>query len=733
MSQQSPTSSYVLENQKDPVNDGSSGERIEFEVDGTTLTVRDVIEGERMRLRADRELELSPALLELFPFPVDRAVSFEASSLVIPEYASIVFRDVNGDHVARHNDSIELERGSYCIEVNGVTKVLIRVTDVEIAATGDEGPDPVTISFDRPRTVSIGARSFHTRPEATITVPDDPAAVAEAVSLLGSSIKEYSPERSWPTLRGYPPRIERGNSLDAPIPLSVPDTDVEVVVRPTYADVYRLSTLSYYLGARMKTGDGPSIRLDTGYEERLPTEGEALEERVTELLRTWFFLDTLARTEGYVPSDRYEYDAVGPELHFYPPNLADRSMSERLMEYLEVDPETVAPHLPALPTEAVLRPVPASAELLPHLAHFLAPIRVRGDAGFPASDAPVGIATSPQTSGDPFAFGPSTTSSGSGKRARSRSDWVPSPDADPIPAGTSVISADAYENRLRRQIPERGTLSVAFLFKDGERARTVRKSMVEPAELDGIGSLDVTVSPSRDAIVETLSDHALDIVFCGASVTAGIAEPDGSLGFDERAEAPKLTVFEGTRNTVLGVDAVERGGSSAIHLSDTVSPERLRTMIGLLTAGSPLGVATRLSLRNGPVTARHVGDPATAIAVDRGLPTQLYSCRSQANETYCVGCRVFLSTEVLIGSESRFTGIFSDRKSILNGTSVEAGTTDASGILKIHNDKSTVLEFSNELVLWSDDLSADEVAAMARSRQSDIGSTTAAHETGREE
>ncbi|MDB2242048.1 hypothetical protein [Halorubrum ezzemoulense] len=696
------------------MNDGSSERRIAFDVDGTTLTVRDVIEGEEMPLIVDREPELCPALPELFPSPVDGAVSFEAESLVIPEYASIVFRDVDGDHVARHNDSIELERGSYCIEVDGVTKVLIRVTDVEIAATGGGGPDPVTISFDRPRSVSVGARSFHERPEATITVPDDPAALTEAVSLLGSSIKEFSPERSWPTLRGYPPRIERGDSLDVPSPLSVPDTGVEVVVRPTYADVYRLSTLSYYLGARMVTGDAPAIRLDTGYEERLPTEGEALEERVTELLRTWFLLDTLVRTEGYVPSDRYEYDAVGPDLPFYPPNLADQSMSERLMEYLEVDAETVAPHLPAWPTEAVLRPVSASAELLPHLAHVLAPVRVRGNAGSSASDAPVGLATSPQASTDPSAFDSSDTSSGPG--ARSRSDRVPSPDADPIPAGASVISADAYENRLRRPVPERGTLSVAFLFADGDRARSVRESMVEPARLDGIGSLDVTVSPSPDAVAETLSDPALDVVFCGASVTAGITEADGSLRLDGRTEAPNLTVFEGTRTTAAGVDAVERGGAGAIHLGDSVSPERLRTMIGLLTAGSSIGVATQLSLRDRPVTARYVGDPGTAIAVDRGLPTQLYSCRSQATDTYRVGCWSFLSTEVLIGSEYQFTGVFSDRKSVLNGTGVKAGITDASGILDIHSDKSPVLEFPDEIVLWSDDLSADGVAAMARRR-----------------
>ncbi|CDK38976.1 hypothetical protein [Halorubrum sp. AJ67] len=339
------------------MNDGSSDGRIGFEVDGRTLGVRDVIEGTRLDLLADHEPELSPAMPELFPLPVDRAVSFEAKSISVAEYSTVNVRRANGDFLAQLDESTEFPRGDYCVEISGVTKVLLRVEDAEITATGMGGPEPVELTFDRPTTVTVGGRSFHTRPEATVTVPDDPAALTEAVSVLGSSIQEFSPERSWPTLRGYPPRIERGDELDIPSPLTVPDTGVEVVVRPTYADVYRLSTLSYYLGARMTVGDAPAIRLDNGYEERLPAEGRALERRVEELFRTWFFLDTLARTEGYVPSDRYEYEQVGAELPFYPPNLADSSMSERLMEYLEVDPGTIAPYgVRPWATEAVLRP-----------------------------------------------------------------------------------------------------------------------------------------------------------------------------------------------------------------------------------------------------------------------------------------------------------------------------------------------------------------------------------------
>ena len=703
------------------MTDGLSDGRVEFAVDGATLTVRDAIKGEELPLRADVEPDLSPALPELFPFPVDRAVSFEAESLEIPEYASVVVRDADGDHVARPDEPMDLPRGSYSIEVNGATKATIRVTDVEISAGGVAGPGPVTLSFDRPRTVSVGGRSLHTRPEATITVPDDPTALTEAVSVLGSSIKEFTPERSWPTLRGYPPRIERGDSLEIPSPLTVPDTGVEVVVRPTYADVYRLSTLSYYLGARMTTGDAPAIRLETGYEERLPTEGRALEERVTELFKTWFFLDTLARTEGYTPSDRHSYEAVGSSLPFYPPNLADRTMSERVMEYLEVDHETVSPHLPAWPTEAVLRPVPASAELLPHLAHVLAPIRVRGDSDTGAPDVPVGIATSPQAMTTLSGSGGSDTDRGEwdgktpvGVRSNPATSWDPTPDAEPTPAGVSVLSTEAYENRLRGQSSERGTADVAFLFDDPDRAQAVRESLSEPRELDGIESWTVNVFPSREAVIETMSDPELDIVYCGSSVAVDDVDPNGVDHLDERVVAPDLTVFEGVRDTDPGVDAIDRGGSCAILLSDGISPACIRTLIGLLTAGSPIAVAARLSLSPGSTEVRYVGDPATTITVDRGLATQLYSCQAQANDTYRVVCRSFLSNESLVGGEYRFTGGFSDSSSTLIGTEIEARETDVSGILQLHEEKSPILRFSDEIVLWSDNLSAEGVRELSR-------------------
>jgi hypothetical protein len=673
--------------------DDSLGDRIGFAVDGTALRVRDALEGEELLLYADREPDPRPALPELFPFPVDRAVSFDAESLSIPAYASVSVREESGEFVAQLDDPMELPRGSYCVDISGVTNVLIRVTDVEIETTGVAGSGPVELQFDRPRTVTVGARSLHSRPEATITVPDDPVALASAVSVLGSSLKEFSPERSWPTLRGYPPRIERGDSLDIPSPLVEPDTGVEMVVRPTYADVYRLSTLAYYLGARMVIGDAPAIRLDTGYVEPLPTDDVALEERAEALLRTWFFLDTLARTEGYVPSDRYEYEQVGPELPFYPPNLADRPMSERLMEYLEVDPETVAPHAPDWPTEAVLRPVSEAAELLPHLAHVLAPARVRGSAE-PAADAPTALATSPWLASE---------------------GEVPNPDADPLPSGTSVLTPATYENRLRRATTSRGEVRAVVMVNTAERAAALRRALSQPAVPDGVGSWEVFERPDRGTVDSVLSDPDVDIAYCELPIEEGrVVAADGSVAIGDLDDAPAMVVFAGTNKPTLAAEAVQNGAISAIWSTTKLSLSSIRTLFGSLSHDLSVSAAIWLLSKDEIPNVRMVGEPSTSLTADQGLPSKVISVRSTGPQAHRASRTTELTMTYRIGSEQHMMDEnFSNQTELIGVFETETITVDSEDLLYLFAEPDVVLQLNGDVVFPGSDLTKEQIRESA--------------------
>lgn len=708
----------MLANQKDIVNDGSSGERIEFEVDGTTLTVRDVIEGKEMSFRVDREPEISPALPAMFPLPIDDAVSFEAESLTVPEYTSIVVRDDEGEFVGRPNEATELPRGSYCIEITGVTKMFVRLEDTKLSVSGIEGADPVEIALAGPATVSVGARSLHTRPEATITVLDDPEALAEAVSVLGSSIREFSAERSWPTLRGHPPRIQRGEALDIPSPLTTPDTGVEVVTRSTYADVYRLSTLAYYLGARMTIGEEPAVRLDTGYTERLPADGRELEERVAELLRTWFFLDTLVRTDGYTLSDREEYEQVGPQLPFYPPNLSERSLSERLMEYLEVDPGTVAPYAPEWSTEAVLRPDPAGAELLPHLAHVLAPVRVRGSVAEVPSGDPVGLTTADRPTD-------------SHQLASHEGDSVPDPDSDAIPAWTAAALPAAHEHELQRTPPDPGEANVTLLIGSTVRARRLRDTLASPSLPAGVGSLSVLEAPTMGAVTDALSDPSIDLLYCDIPLDEGTSAVDGDFADPpHRAStngrsAPAVSVFEGNRRVAVGIDVIRRGGTGSAVIDGRLPDDQMRTVVELLASvGLPLdtSLATLQLPRRPPV--RFAGNSATNVIPPNPPTPRLAFVKSVTESNHRTTWRTVLSPASWFGAEHQIVyDCFDDKARLVGRDPGERPMLSSEMVADWSTEPDSTLFLNGQFVSPTVDLTVEDVEESARRALATEGSS----------
>lgn len=694
------------------------GNRVTFETAGETLHVRDTIEGERLPLRFDRAPDPRPAITDLFAFPVDRAVSFEAEAISIPKYSTVSVRESSGEFVAELSEDLTLPRSAYCFDVVGATKAFVRAVDVEVSATGMADGGAVEIEFDGPTTVTVGGRSLHTRPEATMAVPDDPEALMRAVSVLGSSIAEASPERSWPTLRGYPPRIGRGETLSIPGHLETPDAGVEIAVPATYADVYRVATLAYYLGATVVPGAEPELRLESGYVEPLPTEGPALEERVSELLGTALLLDSLARTEGYVPSERYEYERIGGKLSFYPPNLADRPMAERLMEYLEVDPGTVEPCLPEWPTTAVLRPGPSGMELLGHLAHLLAPVRVRGSPVEAGADdrGTLRDRSGPGGSGSPTgAVLPPTAAVVS--RTLAVAEGTPSPDDVRLPSGTAALDVAAYENLLDRSRPTKGDLRVSLLVDSDERARAFERAMGEPELPDGVGAWEVLVRPTCEEFRDRLGDPDVGLSLCSLPVDGSrVACADGVVDVAALDRVPTTTVFERAGRVTPASASVEAGSFGSIALDGALDAERVRTLVGLLATATPLAASVALARVRAVAGVRLAGDPsAIAVTPERGGTQGVVRVRSLSETEHAVTWRSLPSVDARVGTEYHPLFEWADTVPALIGTEREAprsiSTTD---VLELVPEPDSVVDLNGTVVFERDGVTEADVRRSAR-------------------
>ena len=266
--------------------------------------VSDPIERSQFVLSVPDRVRFREADPDAFRFPADAAVSIRTDSLAMETVVSVCVRDDEGELLDRteHFADRTFPAGTYSIELFAPIKLYLRV-DSSVRVVSDA--TRTRLEFGDTTDVVVGARSHHKRPAATIRTTDRPRDVMRAVSLLGSALKTTSVERSYPTLRGHPPLVERGPAFEAPVGLDPPDTGVRIELPETRRHAYVAAPLSYYLGATVVPGDTPRITTDTGFSHGLGT-GENFQTGVERALKRTFFLDCLTRTEGYYQVDLHE-------------------------------------------------------------------------------------------------------------------------------------------------------------------------------------------------------------------------------------------------------------------------------------------------------------------------------------------------------------------------------------------------------------------------------------------
>lgn len=701
------------------------------------LALSDPIEGVQFGLLTDRPVSPSPADPGRIPFPVDRAVVVETDELVVPKLVHVAIRRPDGAYLSEYapDGSEMVESGDRLLDVSTAPMVLYVRAPGPMTFRSDE--DAVRISFqDRSRLV-VGCRSFHEHPATTVTVPPEPTAAMEAVSTFGSALKTTTCERSYPTLRGHPPRVEFGGELSIPDGLEPPSADVHVEVPPTLEHVFPVAPLAYYLGAEVRPGEYPALHAN-GFEH--PLDGpDGFEVAVHRALQRVFFLDCVVRTEGLyqVPLDeRSEVRTLLPA-DVSLSDLYDASLAEQLEAYLSLPTETVRDLSPEWSLCVDVAPEPTNLEALPYLVDDLALVRCIGTdedrssstserevaagtrAGYEAAveefvRSEGGDAGSLSTAGD------GVSTSGEGMAETFRLPSAPAMEhaylGPGCPLGVNKCSVSALRRRLDQSPADDSDVSVRIVCNDDAMAS---EDVVE--EYYGLRELvqfDVTVDyalTKRDLRGVLASD--VDFLhYVGHIDDEGIACADGR--FDARTldevgvDAFLLNACDSYRQGRALVEAGAQGGVvTTATVSNTVATAMGRTLARAFNSGFTLRSALSIADDHHPTAYRYLvlGDGGLQLVQgESGIPYSLSveSLHEAADEDFRVDFYTYPDSRLGPGP------VFTCHLDEADG-SLPYGHVDT-----FHVSKSTLAEFLHlEIVpvsfdgqfLWSDEFSGGDV------------------------
>jgi hypothetical protein len=496
-----------------------------------------------------------------------------------------------------------------------------------------------------------------------------------AVSLLGSALKTTTAERSYPTLRGHPPLIERGSQFEAPDGLEPPETGVRLELPETHRHVYVAAPLAYYLGAEVVPGASPRIVTDEGFAYDL--DGlDGFEKSVERVLKQTFFLDCLTRTEGYYQVDLHERQTLESTLDLDFADLYDRSIGEQLEAYLRVPYETIEPHLPEWKLTAHVTPSAPNVELLPFVANDLAVVTTPATQPTSGSSVQANAVddflrrapTPPSPSATPAA-GEFTRSAGTRSQQvdpdQSKQTYVQPPETDSleqawlgpgIPIGASKATLQAYRNRLSRE-PVEGDIGITVVCNDPKMAE--ERDAVESV----YGSRDELPFEVRthyeltvDELRSVLAEETEFLHYIGHIDEDGFQCPDGaldvttidSLGVDS-------FLLNACQSYEQGMELIERGAIAGIvTLNDVVNSGAVdigRSLARLLNHGFPIRTSLDIARQNSYIGSDYivVGDGGFCVTqVQAVLPNM---CKiDRLDDGFAVDYRTYPAAAFELGS-----------------------------------------------------------------------------------
>lgn len=599
---------------------------IEFAPVGSVLEVIDTIERHRYRLDIHRPIEIEGREENPFLYPVDRAIVVSAGEISLPSVVSVYVRSPDGaqiDKILTNNTSRTFEPARYILEICAPVKIYLEVdAGMEITAHNDR----MEFTFTETARIVIGARSGHRHPQATITITEDPEDIMASISTFGSALKSLTPERSFPTLRGHPPALQFGSTLEIPPGLEPPETGVTIEIRPTLEEIFSTATLAYYLGARLVPGETPQIRTEEGFEFSLDPIDTA--EDVERISKQIFLLDCITRTQGLYDVEMYERETLNSRIEIDFAELYQAPLAIQLERYLEIPFNVLHDLIPIWGLVADVQPTAESTLALPYLVDDLAILRCRispdaGEQNLPPSSSAVPTRSSTSDSPDQL----EVTSRQEWSRAAEHV-WV----GDGIMPGASKAIPAGYQHRFDRA-PSSGSISVTVVCNDDEmnlEQNALHNVFHNEGDLDLALYHDVTTADLRD-ILESSPDL---FHYIGHIEQEGFTCSDGLFDAGSLDSTGVGAFFlNACRSYIQGKHLVEAGAIGGIvTLSEVVNSGAITigaTVGRLLDLGFPLYAAIDIAQGESIMGDRYlvIGDGRMALSQPDAVPV-LYEIES---------------------------------------------------------------------------------------------------------
>ncbi len=534
-----------------------------------------------------------------FRFPVDntfagkcRALSYDGSFLTfvrrVSDYEIIA-------ELQRFREFV-LPRDEYVIDIDAHVKVYIHLfSSIRASRTDDER---IKMIFDEDAVLILGVRSYHRRPASVIYTTQRFADLARSISLLSSSIKVDSCERSYPTLRGHPPLIEFADEFSAD--LEKKDSGVEISIPRKLPYLYVVAPLAYYLLAEIRFGD-PKIITDGGYEYDFPRMPK-FEDVANTLMQKIFFLDCLVRNAGLYKLNIYELralDGLGVDID----ELYEMRIGEQLATYLSISTEKLKPYMPTWHISSYVEPRIEKVKIIPFLLNDMAAIYTPRSRRLSPRDVS-GLAVCDLFRGNVLEeIEEKNIAKPLLKKAQSHL-WL----APEKPIGVAKIGEESFFNQFRYYSGKSG-VEIALILND-EKMLDEKEMVGEIYAKRKNVALKTTVFDflGRDELAEVIG-RGFDLVhFIGHCEEDGLVCSDGFLS--ARDIVPNNTpVFflNACKSYEEGMELV-RGGSvgGVVTLYYIPNDEALRVSYNfsrLFSLGFPIGKAMELA-RMGTVSGR---------------------------------------------------------------------------------------------------------------------------------